>query len=187
MKASLVFTNLPGIIGNTNTNFKPMAIRDRNIGHIPPVSLLNVAGILEGAGVEVEIIDQDAEGLNYSDVLGRLNKTSPDLIGFTLTTYNFRDVLPWIEKLKADTGLPTIVGGPHLHLYPSETMTHKCIDYAIIGEAEIPLPQFIAAFNGRRDFSGIKSIAYRTESGDVSVEATRQVIDDLDSLLMPFV
>ena len=48
MKVCLVFTNFPGVIGNSNTNFKNMAFRDENIGHIPPVSLVNVATILEG-------------------------------------------------------------------------------------------------------------------------------------------
>ncbi len=185
MKVGLVFTNLPGVIGNSNTNFKNMAFRDENIGHIPPVSLVNVATILEGEGVEVEIIDQDAEGLSYRQVLSRLDRFSPDLVGFTLTTYNFRDVLPWIKSIKEDTGLPTLVGGPHLHLYPHETLSHNCIDYAIIGEAEIPLPQFMKAFKGNRDFSGIKSVGYRDSSGKVHVENTRQSIPDLNDLPLP--
>lgn len=193
MKTSLIFTpgysnitsDKEGFLGNSDVNFSNMKFRDQNIGTIPPVSLLTVAGVFESQGVETQIIDQDAEKLRYQQIVEKLNAFSPDLIGFTLTTYNFRDVLPWINAIKRDTGIPIIVGGPHVHLYPYETMSHDAIDYAIIGEAEIPLVDFISAFKNNRKFSGIKSIAYREKNGDVVVERTRQIVDDLNELPFP--
>ena len=80
MKVSLLFTQT----GMDNANFGVQKFRDQNIGIIPPVSLLNVASILEKIDVEVSIIDVDAENLSYPKVLRRISEFSPDLIGFSI-------------------------------------------------------------------------------------------------------
>lgn len=73
MKTSLIFTpgysnatsEKKGFSGNSDVNFANMSFRDLSLGVIPPVSLLTVAGIFEQEGVEIQIIDQDAEQLSY--------------------------------------------------------------------------------------------------------------------------
>jgi radical SAM superfamily enzyme YgiQ (UPF0313 family) len=177
MKVSLLFTET----GLENINYKSMKFRDKNLGIIPPVSLLNVAAIFESVGVEVQIIDVDAENLNYSQVVASLAQFSPDLIGFTLSTYNFKDVLDWIVKIKEDTQTPIIIGGPHVSIYPAECMSHKEIDYAIVGEAELPLPEFVKAFQNGKNFEGIKSVGYK-KNGEVFVDETLQTAEDIDSI-----
>lgn len=159
-------------------------IRDKSLGKIPPLNTLTVAAIFEREGVEVNLIDGDCEGLNYSQLLSRINKFSPDLIGFSLTTYNFRIVLEWINKVKKDTGLPIIVGGAQLGLYPTETLSHSAIDYAIVGEAELPLPQFIDAFRNGKGFDGIKSFGYK-KNNEIVVDKTLQYIDNVDAVPYP--
>ncbi|MBU2103022.1 MAG: B12-binding domain-containing radical SAM protein, partial [Candidatus Omnitrophica bacterium] len=59
------------------------------------------------------------------------------------------------------------------------------IDYLIIGEAEIPLPEFIRAFQEKdKKFNGIKSIGYR-QDGRVFIDKTRQFVKDIDSIPLP--
>ena len=177
MKVSLLFTQT----GMDNANFGVQKFRDQNIGIIPPVSLLNVASILEKIDVEVSIIDVDAENLSYPKVLRRISEFSPDLIGFSISTYNFQEVLGWIKRVKEDTHTPIIAGGPHVTIYSEEVMSHKFIDYGIIGEAELPLPEFIKAFRKDKNFKGIKSVAYR-ENGELFIDKTRQFIDDIEGI-----
>ncbi|MCM8775861.1 MAG: B12-binding domain-containing radical SAM protein [Candidatus Omnitrophica bacterium] len=179
MKVSLIFT--PNVL---NPNFSELSFRDDSIGFIPPLSLLSVASILEKEGVRVQIVDMDAEKLSYRDTLDRLAGFSPDLLGFTLSTYSFHPILKWIKKFKEDTSLPIIVGGAHAALYPVETLSHPEIDYLIVGEAEIPLPQFIRAFADNRKLDAIKSVGYR-ENGRVIVDRTRQFVPDIDSIPYP--
>ena len=180
MKVSLIFTS-----NELNPNFSDLSFRDDSIGFIPPLSLMTVAAILEGEGVEVQLIDMEAERLSYLQTLEKLKMFSPDLLGFTLTTYSFHSVLKWIKKFKKDTCLPVMAGGAHVALYPRETMAHKEIDYLIIGEAEIPLPQFIRAFQKNwRNLENIKSIAYR--DGDrLVLDTTRQYINNIDATPFP--
>ncbi|MBF0415494.1 MAG: radical SAM protein [Magnetococcales bacterium] len=180
MKITLIFA--PYQVNITN---KDLTYRDEGIGKIPPLSLLQVAAILEQMGVTVQIIDQENEGLSGKQVLERIRQFAPDLLGFTLTTYSFHPVLEWIRLFKQETGLPILVGGAHVGLYPAETMTHSEIDYAIVGEAEIPLPQLISALQEGRTPTGLASVCYRDAAGHAIIDTTRQIVHDLDNLPYP--
>ncbi|MBI4667797.1 MAG: radical SAM protein [Elusimicrobia bacterium] len=179
MKISLIFT-----ANELNPNFSELSFRDESIGFIPPLSLMHVAAILEKEGVEVQLLDMDAERLGYAQALEKIRSFSPDLLGFTLTTYSFHPVLRWIKKFKQDSGLPIIAGGAHAALYPQEIMSHPEIDFLIIGEAEIPLPEFVRAFRKDRNYDAIKSMGYR-KNGQVMIDQTRQFVKDIDSLPSP--
>ena len=179
MKVSLIFT--PNQI---NTNFQELVFRDENIGFVPPLSLMYVAALMEKEGVKVDLIDMDAERLSYQETLDRLLKFAPDVIGFTTTTSSFHPVLKWINQFKNDTGIPVIIGGEHVRLYPFETMSHEAIDFCIIGEAEVPLPEFIRAFRDKAPFDGIKSLGFR-KNGVLVIDRTLQTIDNIDDVPLP--
>lgn len=180
MKISLIFA--PYQLNVTN---KDLSYRDEGIGKIPPLSLLQVAAILEGIGVTVQIIDQENEELTGPQVQEKLRQFAPDVLGFTLTTYSFHPVLEWIRFYKKETGLPVLVGGAHVSLYPAETMAHAEIDYAIVGEAEIPLPALIDALRAGRSPLGLPSVCCRDDAGNPVIEKTRQIVYDLNTLPYP--
>lgn len=179
MKISLIFTP-----NQLNTNFKELTFRDNNIGSVPPLSLLYVAAILEKAGVEVDLIDMAAEQLDYNKALQRIYKFSPDLLGFSITTISFHPILKWINRFKEDTSLPVLVGGEHVRLYPFETMSHSSIDFCIVGEADLPLPQFVTAFQQNRSFDNIKSLGFR-KNGSIFIDRTLQGISDINQVPFP--
>lgn len=179
MKVSLIFTPI-----DVNPHNKSVSFRDEKLGFVPPTSLLIVAALLEREGVEVDLIDMEAEELSYAATLERIRSFDPDLLGFTVTTWSFHSVIRWINKFKADSAIPVLVGGEHLRLYPHETMTHESIDFCIIGEAELPLPEFISAFREGRSFDGIKSLGFR-KNGDIIIDRTIQLVDDINTLPFP--
>lgn len=179
MKVTLIFTP-----NELNPNFRDLDFRDENIGAVPPLSLLYVAAIMEREGIQVDLIDMVAEQLTYDNTLERLKNFSPDLIGFSISTISFHPVLNWIDRFKRDTGLPVLVGGEHVRLYPDETMTHPAIDFCIVGEAELPLPRFIRAFREKTALDGIKSLGFR-KNGEVIIDKTLQVTTEIDSVPFP--
>lgn len=134
--------------------------------------------------MEVQLLDMDAERLSYSMALERIRQFSPDLLGFTVSTYSFHPVLRWIKKFKEDIDLPVIIGGMHVVLYAEEIMQYKEVDYMIIGEGEMPIPEFIRAFQNGKKFDGIQSFAYR-DNGRVIIDNTSRIVKDLDSLPFP--
>ncbi|MBC7962578.1 MAG: radical SAM protein [Steroidobacteraceae bacterium] len=179
MKVSLIFTSI-----EVNPHNKAVSFRDERLGFVPPLSLLLVAAILEKEGVVVDLIDMEAENLSYTETLKRIKSFAPDLLGFTVTTWSFHSVLSWINKFKADTAIPVLVGGEHIRLYPNETMSHESIDFCLVGEAELPLPEFIKAFREDRSFEGIKSIGYKKD-GKAVIDRTLQFVEDINSVPFP--
>lgn len=179
MKISLIFTR-----NELNPNFSELSFREDGVGYIPPLTLLTVAALFEKEGVEVQLLDLDAERLTYNQALERIAAFSPDLLGFTLSTYSFHPVMRWIAKFKEDTGIPVIVGGMHVSMFSDEIMTYPDVDYLIVGEAEEPIPDFVKAFKNGRNFEGVQSIGYRKD-GKVFIDKTERIVKDLDSVPLP--
>lgn len=168
-----------------NPNLASNIIKEDHSGLVPPLNLMSVAALFEAENVEVQLIDMVAEQLTYSDTLERINKFSPDLLGFTLSTTSFHPVLNWITRFKEDSKLPVIVGGQHVKYFCNEIMTYPVIDYAVIGEGEIIIPQFIRAFKNNKDFFNLKSLAWRDKNNDLHIDTTLQEVLDIDSVPLP--
>ena len=151
-----------------------------NYGIFPSLSLLYVAGILEAAGCEVQLIDSHAEGLDLDQTVARLRAFGPSYIGYTITTYLFFQTLDWIKAIKELVDVPTIVGGVHLSIYPRETLTHDSIDYAVTGECEVSLAELLHALETGGNLREVRGIAYRPHgpARDGRVETDEVVVTE---------
>ncbi len=137
-----------------------------NYGIFPSLSLAYVAGIAEKTGRQIQFIDANALQLSKDQVIGRIKAFNPDLVAYTITTYLFHQTLAWIRDIKAATGVPTVVGGVHVGIYPLETLKHEAIDYGVLCEAEDVFPKFLDALGNGGDLSSVQGIAYRDENGN---------------------
>jgi len=153
-------------------------------GVYPPLGLAYAASILENAGHEVILIDAKALKLSKEDTLKRIKEFNPDVLGFMLTTYMFRLTLDWIKFFKQNTGLPLIVGNINMALYPKETMSHKEIDYGIIGSALKPLPKLIKAIENGTGLKGIEGIAYKNND-KIIIQQPKSFKEELNKLPYP--
>lgn len=133
----------------------------KNYGVYPPINLAYVAAVARHAGHEIQLIDANALGLKKEEILHRVRRFSPDAILFTVTTYLFHQTLGWIRYLKRNTDAKIIVGGVHVGLYPKETLSHKEIDYGILGDCENTMPRLLDALSEKKQLNKISHIAYR--------------------------
>lgn len=179
MKIALIFTPL-----RLTRNWSTLIAQDEHVGIMPPLSLGYVAAIAEKAGHKVIIIDAVAERLSLEDTIKRIQDFSPDICGYTITTYGFHQTLSWIKKIKEKTKIPVMVGGWHLSIYTEETMHHAAIDYAVIGEAENALPNFLKALESNDSLRTIKGIVFR-DNGKLIVNRTDVITLDLDTIPFP--
>jgi radical SAM superfamily enzyme YgiQ (UPF0313 family) len=129
----------------------------------PPIILAYVAAIMEKAGHNVILIDAHALKLTKEEVLRRINIFRPDLLAFRVETYNFNETLEWIQYLKFSTGLPVLVGGINMDLYPFETMSHKEIDFGLSGEAINTLPEFLRCLENGKTYTHIPGLYWRED------------------------
>ncbi len=130
---------------------------------LPNMPSAYLAAWLEKEGFEVRIIDAFAERLSVEETARRAKEFNPVAVGYNLITENFLDTLPWIKEIKKFTGIPVIVGGLHMSLYPRETMTHPEIDYGVTGEGWRTLPEMIRVVAAGGDPSTVRGICYRAE------------------------
>ncbi|MBI4100149.1 radical SAM protein [Candidatus Microgenomates bacterium] len=179
MRLALIYT--PTFAEN---NWTAIRAQERNLGIIPPLSLLYVAAIAEQAGHQVIIIDTVAQKLSVEDVISELEVFSPDILGFTMTTYMFHQALSWIREIKKRMNLPILIGGQHLGTYPKETMTHKEIDYAVVGEAEITLPQFFETLEKGKSLEGVNGLAFR-QNGKTIFNSPQDKVMEIDKIPFP--
>jgi len=158
MKIALIFAPYSHRKFSENLSFV-----DNEFGVYPPLNLLIIASMLEKANHSVIVIDIKAQRLTYKEVLSKINDFKPDLLGYMLTTYMFNETLKWINALKSDTGIKTLVGGINMYLYAEETMAHKAIDFGIQGEAYPFLNRFIECLERSLDYSDIPGICYKKD------------------------
>lgn len=179
MKLALVFVPM-----RLEKNWSALKAQDEHVGIMPPLSLAYVASIAEKAGHNVIIIDAVAERLSFEEVMTRLKTFSPDLLGFTITTYGLYQNLDWIKRIKERMNVPVVVGGWHLTLYPAETLTHKEIDYAITGEADCTLPKFLRALENSENLRTVKGLAFK-EGGKIIVNPPGDIVMNIDETPFP--
>lgn len=157
----------------------------RDLGKIPPLALCAVAAFLEQYGAQVKIIDANAQNLSLSAVCAELALFAPDCIGYTLSTYQFDFTLQWIKDIRVVFNVPVIVGGPHARLYAREILTHACIDYCVLGDAEECLHKLLHGVFEGNDLSSIGGISYRDQAGCVQINDFSLYLSDLDTVPYP--
>lgn len=157
----------------------------QNFTQPPPLGLAYAAAIAEKAGHKAIIIDANCQSrLSRKEILKQINKFKPDILGFMLTVYMFRQTLDWIRLLKEEANLPIIVGNVLLELYPREVMMYKEIDYGIIGSAQKPLPELLFALEQRMDISKIQGICYKKD-GNIFINFPDTLKENFDTLPFP--
>lgn len=162
------------------------SVVDEERGITPPLGLLYIAAYLEKhTDHEIKIIDADLEDLTHNELFQKIKAFSPDITGLTATTHTLVDVLIAAESVKkADGNTKVVIGGPHVFLYPKETVAFPFVDFAVIGEGEVTFRELVDGIAGNRDLSAIKGLAYKNGPGVVITEK-RELIEDLDEIPFP--
>jgi anaerobic magnesium-protoporphyrin IX monomethyl ester cyclase len=157
----------------------------------PCLGLLYVAATLrKNLNITVHIIDSNADNLNIADLRQIIKKKQPDLIGFSVLTFNILNCIEVAKIIREASPVTKICfGGWHPTLYPSETLKLDCVDYIVMGEGEDTFTELVKACNQAKDsdcrLDKINGIGYKTPAGEIKINPSRERIKDLDSLPLP--
>ncbi len=170
----MITTNVPSVV-------------DEETGAYPPLGLLYVAAFIEhNTSHQVEILDTHLDTLTYDQIEEEVRRRKPDIVGIQAMTFTVIDATLTAKAVKrVDKSIPVVFGGPHVFIYPSETMKIPEVDYIVVGEGEVTFPQLIDALAEGRDPSTVNGIGYRDHQGDIKLTPLVGLNQDLDTLPMP--
>lgn len=160
-------------------------IFSRGIFLFPPMGLMYLKSYIEtNTGHRVEVLDTLLDDLSFAEIGKRAKESKPDLVGIMAVTHNLVDVSLTVQAVKrAVPKVPLVLGGPHVHSFPAETMQLEGVDFAIRGDGEVPLARLADALDQDGDLGAVPSLLYR--QGDWVESNEVELYQDLDSLPFP--
>ncbi len=152
----------------------------------PPLGLMYLAAYLEkNSNYNISILDCPVEGLNYNQLEKRIEQEKPDVVGITAMTFTLLDVIKTVQTTKrVNSKIKIILGGPHIHIYPEETIKIRGIDYLVLGEGEKPLKDLLDRLDDTKKLYEIKGIVFKDQDRIINT-GPREPIENLDALPFP--
>ncbi|MDR0492854.1 MAG: B12-binding domain-containing radical SAM protein [Nitrososphaerota archaeon] len=153
---------------------------------LPPIGLMYVAGALEKAGYEVQMLDNYLANKPLEEVKQTVMQTKPFMVGITCGSATFARCLQTAQAIKEATpDCVVVVGGWHASYLPQTLLEHAQIDYAILGEGERAITQLANALSkgDKTQASTIPGVASKTPNG-ININPP-QFIEDMDEIPYP--
>ncbi len=150
-------------------------------GCLPPIGIGYLAAALERDGLQVKVIDANAEGLSRTEVVQRLSRYAPRVVGISSTSVNIRRALKLAREVKANLPQSLVVlGGIHATVDPDYILAEPAVDLVFRGEAE---KHFSLVLQGEK-WENIPNLSYKKEGRIIHNDLVMNT-DPLDSLPMP--
>jgi anaerobic magnesium-protoporphyrin IX monomethyl ester cyclase len=168
------------IIGNN-----PSIIEEER-GFNPPLGLLYIAAYVQkNSNHKIAVIDAQVEKLSYDKLRTEIENAKPNVIGITAMTMTLIDVIITTKIVKeVNSQIKVILGGPHVNLFPSETISIETVDYLVLGEGEAIFLDLINALDKGLQLENIAGIVYK-KNGEIINTGPRPFIKDLDIIPFP--
>ena len=162
------------------------SIVDEEQGFFPHLGVMYMASFLrENTDHKVRILDTIVNRYDYKDIERELTKYNPDVVGIPALTFNIIDTLKVAAlSKKVNNECKIILGGPHVNLFPNETITQKNIDFLVLGEGEITFTELVDSLNNKTPLKKVKGVVFK-EGGKIIKTEPRPLINDLDNLPFP--
>ena len=155
-------------------------------GYYPKLGLLYVAAYYEReTGNRPVFIDCPPENVSQVELSRRVKEIQPDMVAMSIMTFNLLDALHTARILKRDhPNLKICLGGPHVNLYPKETLHQPEIDYVVFGEGEKIFFHLIQALESSHTLKSIKGLGWK-ENGKGHINPAETELLDLNELPFP--
>ncbi len=168
--------------------------RERHPWPVLPIGACYTASGLEKSGYEVQLLD-----ILYSDnpasmITACIDQYQPDLVGISIRNIDNVDqqdpffyleevIEKVIEPVKKSSSAPLVIGGSAVSVMPERIMDYLGVDYAISGEGEDAMVQFVRYQEREADVSTVNGLLYRKSNRIIRNPIIR--IKELDELAPP--
>lgn len=162
------------------------SIIDEERGYNPPLGLLYLAGYLEQyTSHQIEVIDTQVEEMSYEGLEAKVREKMPDIVGITAMTFTLIDVLKTAKVVKnISKDIRVILGGPHVYIYPTETISFSEVDFLVLGEGEVTFAELVDNINDVEKLEKIQGLVFKSSSKIINT-GMRDFITNLDEIPHP--
>ncbi len=168
------------LIGNN-----PSIIEEER-GYNPPLGILYIAGYLEKyTSFNVDVLDTQAEEISYDSLKDVICAKLPDVVGITAMTFTLIDVIKVVNIVKSiRSNIKVVLGGPHVHIYPEETINLPGVDFLVLGEGEVTFKELVENIHDATRLKNIPGLVFK-EGDKIINTGVRPLHEDLDRLPFP--
>ncbi len=156
------------------------------ISSFPPMGLMYLAQAVRqhDRNFSVKILDAVPDKISYGRIAEIAFDYSPQVIGITAHTYTFYDVWKTASELKKRLpGVPIVIGGSHMYIFPRETMTHNCFDFGVSGDGEDVFSGLCGSLYKNIEIRSSPGLFIR--KGDEVTGSGTALVSDLDLVKLP--
>jgi len=175
------------------------------------LGIMAVAGYLrEVGGITPTIIDSLADGLSLDDLKKIFQEEQPDIVGFSVLTFNILDCLNVVGVInEVSPATKVCFGGFHPTIQPMETLVLPGVDFIITGEGEVTFTELVHYLRDFRtgktnnsskipildptdftvekkeELSAIDGLGWKDEKGNPILNVPRKAVLKLDTFPYP--
>lgn len=162
------------------------SIIEEERGYSPPLGLLYIAAFIEKyTKHEISVIDAQVDKLDYSSLKEKIVYFLPDVVGITAMTMTMVDVVKTLHIIKGiSSNIKVVLGGPHVNLFPNETIRLEGVDYLVLGEGEAVFADLINAIETGADLSRIPGLVFKDKAKIVNTGQS-SLVNNLDEIPFP--
>ncbi len=161
-------------------------IIDEERGYNPPLGILFIAAyLLDNSEHEIKVIDAQVEEMDYERLKEAIKDFGPDVAGITAMSFTLVDVLKVAKIVKEiDSATLIVLGGPHVNIFPDETINMPEIDFLVLGEGEEVFQKLVDNIRNKDKLRSVKGLVFK-DSGEIVNTGSRGLIENLDALPFP--
>jgi len=153
----------------------------------PPLGILYISAYLKENGIDNKIFDTTFS--SKSELEKFLIEEKPDYIAIyvnLMTKLNVLEIIRFIKSNESINIAKIILGGPEIRYNASDLLEHGA-DFVVIGEGEQTTLELITKLEMKdgSDYKNIMGIGFKDDNGDITFNAERNLISDIDTLPMP--
>lgn len=155
----------------------------------PPYLTLSFATYLKQKGINVEILDANAENLSPEETAQIVKDKNPKLVTLIVygnqpsaSTQNMSISGKIVTTIKSVIDVPIVMGGLHPSALPERTLVEEDVDFVIEGEEQIPLLELVNQINSDKNFSLVEGLWYY-EDNTVKNNPRAKLIRNLDEYM----
>ena len=159
---------------------------DEETGMYPPLGLLYVAaGLKAWSDADVELLDSPALHIDQKAITQRVADIKPDIVGIQTMTFTLVDAIQTVRTVKSVCPESHLcLGGPHVNIFPQETLSINGVDSLVLGEGERPFADMVNAISNGSDIADIEGVVVMRNGIAGSLQA-RPLVSNLDDLPQP--